>query len=1279
MANEGQTNVCYQCTTCIEQNLPGTQGTYMAQDCMPSSDRVCMSCRTSCALGQYVGAYCNRTSDMQCKPCATTCPPEKYRSATVCSGSTTVDTQLADCKPCLTQCGAGQYLSGTCPGTTSVDRVCFSCSKNLKTCKINEYEGGCGGSMDTRCIPYTVCPAGYYLADESQYRDGVCRQCSTCDGLTVLRPCTSRDDAVCRGAYSCGERADCPRLTASNKSSYFCDYSQGASLATCGVCPPGYGSDGQYCTECLRGYTCDRVGGPACRGQCGPEYRSECVSEFGLDYARCRVKCELVPGTRKPWRGSFVLAGNEDCATYFLCTPGYYKNFSSGGTVTCEACQASLLPVGAVWVTDGLSVEDDASCLWECQPDLYALSANGLGCVARPNRAGGYLLNVAGSWRGLNGGGVCGIGRTSQAGTAIAPEECLACQPLVSDVMRWKDRTDQCEFECVRLTDTKLGSKCVRERTACSGEGLLLQGTTCVPQTFPWNSPGFQKKITTQGVAGWIFSLANSTTGTATNLVYPLATSVRGGIKNRHTVTAYAGAVARSVEGALCSQTIGWVGGYQYVFGSLCNQSFLVYLNLSSTTRGLGVLIGNGTRGWRDGFRTQALFESELYVAGTGNGTLFVLDRWNCLLREVVVWDRPGSYLTRVYTLWGSTDKLVSPVAPEAKCYGSGSLAWPRQWWPLWGDWLAFADEDGLWQFQRETRELLRMMSEADAPVDATLEVDNLRAVGGNASALVLDFADGTRWVVRANQEACPTDWTSLAGGACTVECRWLDTAGKPNQYVDYVSGACRACSQPVCVLGEVLEPCTPTSDARCQRCELYRDAACADCPAESGSNDTCIQCDISSVQVTDSTGMFFDVAGTTVFQFLTSGAITFSSDTLVDVLVVGGGGSGNGFYGGGGGGAGTVIFAPQTILRAGRTYSVIVGDGSQPSAIGSVFVAAAGGWGTGTENDNGGRGGGVGGSSTVFGVPGIYTSPNAFANPGAGGGAKNSGGRRYYWGGAGGGAGGPGQPGECGAGGAGISQANISGVVYVFSDMFGQAYTSVAVNGMVAEGGTGGWCCWYNCGPTGLGGYGGSYYTNGGSGKANTGSGGGGAYYASAGGGGSGLVLIRKQGRGNLRSSTDPRDTRYCNVCRKRAVLTYSVLGTCEASTLSEMAPCRAGWYLGGGGFCVRCPQFTATLFDGATRVEQCKCLDGMVRRGPGDCVADGPYERFDDDACVDGTCRLPRNARARLDDAETCGWACNAGFYRDSNAGFLDQCRPCLGGSGRTRGDDGEPWSCE
>ena len=86
---------------------------------------------------------------------------------------------------------------------------------------------------------------------------------------------------------------------------------------------------------------------------------------------------------------------------------------------------------------------------------------------------------------------------------------------------------------------------------------------------------------------------------------------------------------------------------------------------------------------------------------------------------------------------------------------------------------------------------------------------------------------------------------------------------------------------------------------------------------------------------------------------------------------------------------------------------------------------------------------------------------------------------------------------------------------------------------------------------------------------------------------------------------------------------------------------------------------------------------MEGMARRG-GRCVGEDLYE-FEPSCLGSEACSVPRNALVRTDGGPTCGWVCKPGYYRDTMAGFMDQCRPCLGGSGSTRGDDDEPWSCE
>lgn len=996
-------NACFTCSECTAQvmgsNPDGrtpvftTIGTYMTADCVASRDRQCQTCSTSCLAGRRISAACTKTQDLQCTACVTRCDPGQYMGAGTCTGNTLTDRVRESCTSCVASCGENFYLNGLCPGNTTQSNRCVSC--NLDLVCVGQYRAGCSGLLDTYCNDFPVCGDNEYLSDESFTQAGSCRPCSTCGELAVLRPCTRFDDVVCRSSKSCAAGLPCSTQTATNRSSLFCDYSQGEARATCGVCPPGYSSDGQYCVECPRGYTCDRVGRAVCRGQCPAWTRSECVSEFGLGYARCPAEaaCDRSINfgeTRVPWRGSFELADESNCVTFFLCSPGHYKNFSSGGSVSCDACNQTLLPVGAEWVTEGLSLEDDASCLWDCRERTHALSASGLGCAAKPGQRGTTLrANEAGYWRGELSGEVCGMGLTSQAGAAIAPEECLQCQPLVPDVMRWRDKTDQCEFECLIPTDTRRGSQCVPERRDCAEPGLVLDGTACTAQAYPWNRPGKQR---TGGVV--VARRAVVSTG-GVQAPYPRMETVGFGIKNRHSVIPAPGASPVRVEGQLCSSTTGTVNGHAYVFGAVCNTSFLVYLNLSNPGMGLRVLIGSGQRGWRDGFKTQALFESELYVAGTGNGTLFVLDTWNCLLREVVVWDRPGSYLTRTHTLWGNTDKLTLDP-PESKCYGPGSLAWPRRIWPLRGAWLAFADEDGLWQVHTGTREVLETVKEEDVP--GGFEADALLALAlPDEFTLELTFEDGALLALEAAQEPCPDGLTSLAGGACTVECRWRDQAGAPVQYVDQATGLCRPCARPACGRGEELVVCSARTDGYCRRCALWADPACGS-GCLSGSSEVCTSC----------------------------------------------------------------------------------------SRL-----------------------------------------------PGAG-----------------------------------------------------------------------------SC------------------------------------------------------------------ACLSRAGAVYSQAGTCDETVLRPLPPCTPGWYLAGES-CVACPAYTATVFSGATRLEQCKCVEGMSRRG-GECVGEDLYE-FESSCLGSEACSVPRNAAVRANGGAACAWLCNAGYYRDTRAGFLDQCRPCLVGQARTAGDDDEPWSCE
>ena len=571
----------------------------------------------------------------------------------------------------------------------------------------------------------------------------------------------------------------------------------------------GYRSDGYACLECPEGMTCDGSGAVACVGQCAAGIQSECDAALG--YARCERECNVssVLGGVASWRGSYVQS--PSCAPYFRCANGWVKRFHRRGTVECVPCASP--PFLAKHVTPGLSANDEGSCLWECNYGLqYSVAWNGAACeymglqTAVPKHPAG--------WYGITGVALatCGAEFTSEANTTAARGGCLACPPLPARATRVANAR-QCEWECA-YGWTARGSRCVRELGAewlCTDAGMTRDREgKCVNSSVPWNRAGTGRVGGAEVVSeAWLAAVPNTTSA---------AQSTAWGASGRHTVMVAGRGV--QTEGPLCSTTVAWIGGVQYLLGAVCNQSFVAFANLSRGGVRLEVLIGQaGSPGWADGFRTQARFQTELYVATSGgnNHTVWVLDRWNCLVREVTIWPRPGDYRTRVDTVHGLTERFL--VVDQPKCYGAGSLAGPRRFWEVGGGVLLFTDDHGLWQLTLETGALASVMSETGGGFEA----DDVIGVELSADrhTLRLGFRDGRVWTVRAGAEACPEDRTSRDGGDCAVQCEWLAGSGS---YVNRTSGACVKCVAAAgCGLGTEPAVCTRDSQGWCRPCPALR------------------------------------------------------------------------------------------------------------------------------------------------------------------------------------------------------------------------------------------------------------------------------------------------------------------------------------------------------------------------------------------------------------------------------------------------------------------------
>ena len=623
----------------------------------------------------------------------------------------------------------------------------------------------------------------------------------------------------------------------------------------------GWASDGVQCLACPKQATCDASGAVACQGECDLGRRGTCAT----GWVRCDQTCP-VNGTDPNavvLRAPFLLSPpGASCAPYFDCAVGYYLRLQLQGGPSCWPCNVTTLPNRAVWVTPGLMFNDPLSCLRECDRGVSA----GPSCapLARPrpaNDAGFYGIDETAQT-------ACGAGRTSEAGTALVDGDCQPCPALPALFGEWTlvgITASLCQWHCT--VGAQRGPACVGA-LSCGDAGRLPSGGVCVTAALPWQPAGYAKA----GVVGsdWTppavgasamrrrllaangtnhdrrllqmstLALASTAPFVAQGVLVDTAHDPRSmlravtkqwGVSGRAWLVDSGTSVWTPAPAALCSVTIGPVGGQQFAFGAVCNRSLLVWVGLQAgSNNGSGVLIGQPQTGWADGFRTQALFGGELYVAFSAQtGTLFVLDRWNCLVREVHI-PAVGAYTTRAYTVYGLTAKFLIAGNPQPRCYGAGSLSNPRAFFV--GDtsageaWL-FVDDGGIRQLTPATREVGLAVPVSKFPAGLTpAGVTWIGAQDGPPMAVQVAWGSVGQ-AYRAAAVACPTGWTSLAGGACTLECPQASTGGTFN-YVG-ADGVCRRCLDQGalrCGLGQ-----------RFMLCNAWTDSSCVPCPALPGGS----------------------------------------------------------------------------------------------------------------------------------------------------------------------------------------------------------------------------------------------------------------------------------------------------------------------------------------------------------------------------------------------------------------------------------------------------------
>lgn len=747
---------CLACSSCA------TGTSYETRACTPTQNRLCSFCNVTCGEGNYITHACTITSDVQCTPCRTTCDPDHYLVGS-CAGNSIQD--AVQCEKCAvpSDCQTGlTYLPQSCTGTNRTRLTCVACSQ--PNC-VNGYVSQCSGAQDSRCMAHTTCQSGYYLINYGQFQDGTCAPCTVCPGLT-RKNCSTRSDVVCDG-LPCSSTSPCP-------ANQFCKFVSESDEGYCAACPSGYGSDGLQCLSCPDLVTCDVLGRVVCKGQLLPFTTGECVDGFVRETGSCPV---VQSSLFRVLRGGYLFSDDSNCHPYFECTPGHFPFFSAtAAIVQCSPCVG--LQANEAYLSRGLQSDSPQSCISDCR---YGMDLATEACFPPPT-----VTYVRSNGPGEFFDGVfmqtCLAGSTSQRSLALSASDCVACEAVPHTI------GDLCgSYQCTGAW-AKRGSACYADFT-CPREGF---DELCAPSALPWQQAGFFKEGTASVLAPGT-ALAEGFLWVRQGV---FTQAYKYGISNRHKL--FFDARQLTLPGRVCSAA----HRDPFVFVAFCEATFLVYYKLSLPAPRPRLLIGRNETGYREDYKTEALFGSELYIAHHPNQPrLFVVDRLNCVLREVAA-TTPGHYLTRSHLVYGTPNM----------CFGPDALQWPRGLFPVLGSsFVFFAADDGLYQLHVASMRVRRALSRSD--------LSQLRNVTAqNTAALHLHFPNSTE-IITATQTPCGGGLTSYLGSACAVPC----TPGL--YYVNRSNGACSPCFTRACRWGEESVECTGESPQYCRACPKLTNA----------------------------------------------------------------------------------------------------------------------------------------------------------------------------------------------------------------------------------------------------------------------------------------------------------------------------------------------------------------------------------------------------------------------------------------------------------------------
>jgi hypothetical protein len=824
-------------------------------------------------FAQPQSRVCNSVADARNNKCLTHTQPQCSNVITNCPIGTYVycetynNAKLIACIACPTSCPTGQYLGVSCPSFPQFGNSypqCTDCTIPVAPCSTGQYIGGCAQNINYQCTACPVCPANHYLVGCNTYAHspGTCTVCSNCSqDYTASGGCVGSQDRFCTGGF-CNAATKCSNLVCNfivrrvpNCNSAWFDIPltvpdpfnflclESTANGTCQLCPPGWRKQGDYCTPCPEGFSCDSLGNIKCKGECDIWFWPTCNNGY--------VVCSPCAQHGSNISNSIVtrsgIADSPDyCSAYIQCRRGYFLSFESFNHITCAPC---LIPEAnaSQWqfASYGVTFGDNYSCMYE--PLTTNVSDNDLGFYGSK------------STQQFS----CDVAFTSVAGFASVRSHCIACDNAPLNAF-YDIFVKDCSFTCIN--GEKRGMACVP--STCPD---------CITHALPWNKPGYEIPSTrsllisqhslpiyTLSASGdftvnydYIYKNNDNTTfcdnipnGQSMEQDVPLTCSTcyptsklnynyyrvytnpaspfvffflerAFGYNNRYILwkvfknadTNQEGSVQAhwKLPGRVCSASTTYNNQKEIMFLTLCNTSWVSWIDVSSPAqvgltkaviqsniqyigRKINRLIGQDFVGNQDGLRQVALFNKKLWTAALNAmpSRVFVADEINCRLVEIHV---------------SETNEALhyAQTIGKASCYDTLiGLFFPRLLTPTTtGNFLLFLSNKGIHQVNMQTRNTQLLITPEYLPGNITsIESDETFIKIYNHTVMYNFSLDST---------ACPDGFVAASGTRCTPCPQNTYTA-------DHIQ--CLPCS-PLLSCGQnfSLKQCTFSADASCSPC----------------------------------------------------------------------------------------------------------------------------------------------------------------------------------------------------------------------------------------------------------------------------------------------------------------------------------------------------------------------------------------------------------------------------------------------------------------------------